>query len=54
MRIPSLWIDLVPPSEPHEATAGNIFQVVEVDCKQEDCDDENEDTLEQKRERERG
>ena len=43
MRVPALWINLIPPPKPYQAAAGNVFQVVEVDSKEEDGDNEDED-----------
>lgn len=44
MRIPRLGINLVPPSESNQSTSGDVLKVIEVDCEEEDCDDEYEDT----------
>lgn len=38
-------VDLVPPSEPDKPAAGDVFQVVEVACEEEDRDDEDEDAV---------
>lgn len=36
-------VDFVPPSQPHQPSAGNILKVVEVGGEDEDRDDEDED-----------
>ena len=38
-------VDLVPPAQTNEASAGNVLQVVEVGCEQQDGDDEDEDEV---------
>ena len=45
MAIPGLRVDFVPPAEPHETTAGDILEVVEVGGEEEDGDDEDEDEV---------
>lgn len=44
MRVARLWVHFIPPSQAHEAASGDVFEVVEVGCKEEDGDDEDEDT----------
>ncbi len=43
VRIACLRVDLVPPPEAHEAPAGDILEVVEIDREEEDGDDEDQD-----------
>lgn len=38
-------VDLVPPAQPDEPAAGDVFQVVEVAGEKEDGDDEDEDAV---------
>ena len=38
-------VDLVPPAQPDEPAAGDVFQVVEVAGEEEDGDDEDEDAV---------
>lgn len=42
MRVAGLLVNLIPPPQPDQSPAGNVLQVVEVDSKKEDCDDEDE------------
>ena len=46
MGVPGLSVDFVPPAEPHKATSGDVFEVVEVGGEKEDCYYEYEDTAE--------
>ena len=40
VRVPGRGVDFVPPAEPDEAPAGDVFEVVEVGGEEEDCYDE--------------
>lgn len=51
MAVAGLRVDLVPPAQADEATAGNVLEVVEVGGQQEDGENEDEDP---RRKRERG
>lgn len=48
MGVTALSINFVPPPQPNESSAGNVFQVVEVDGEEDDCDDEDHDTAARK------
>lgn len=44
MRVTTLGIDLVPPSQTNEPSTGNIFEVIEINSKENDSDDEDHNT----------
>jgi hypothetical protein len=45
MRVSGLSVDFVPPAEAYEAPTGDILEVVEVGCEEEDGDDEDKDEV---------
>lgn len=45
MRVARRRVHFVPPSESHESSAGDVFEVVEVGCEEEDGDDEDQDEV---------
>lgn len=45
MTLSVLGINFVPPSQSYEATSGDVFEVVEIGCEKEDCDDEYQDAI---------
>lgn len=45
MRVAGGRVDFVPPAQPDEAAAGDVFEVVEVGGEEEDSDDEDEDEV---------
>lgn len=42
-RVSGCGIDFVPPAQPDEAPPGDVLEVVEVDCEEDYCDDEDQD-----------
>lgn len=45
MRVSRLSIDFIPPSQADEPSSGDIFQIVEIHCEQDDGDDEDHDEV---------
>lgn len=45
VRVARRGVDFVPPAQPHEPPARDVFQVVEVQGEEEECDDEDEDEV---------
>lgn len=45
MAVAGRGVDFVPPAQPDEAAAGDVFEVVEVGREQQDGDDEDEDEV---------
>ena len=45
MRVPGSGVDFVPPAQADEASAGDVFQVVEVGGEEEHGEDEDEDAV---------
>lgn len=45
MAVASLRVYFIPPSQPNQATTGDVFEVVEVCGEEEDRDDEDEDEV---------
>lgn len=43
VRIARHRVDFIPPPQSHQTPAGDIFEVVEVDREEEDCEDEDKD-----------
>ena len=42
--MPRRGVDFVPPSQPDESPPGDVFQVVEIRCEEENGEDKYEDT----------
>lgn len=53
MTLSIFGVNFVPPSESYEATSGDVFEVVEIGCEEEDCDDEYQDEVRSKQKSEK-